>query len=323
MSENQSYVQFDPQCHSELKDRAVAAYLGLAVGDALGATLEFMTPREIQHEYGVHKEIIGGGWLRLKPGQVTDDTTMSLALGNSLIEERGINPHAIANAFSGWLRSKPVDIGHTVRRGIVHFRYGGIPIVPESETDAGNGACMRTLPIALSSLFLNEVQVRTYSRDQAHTTHNNALSDAATECIIFMIQSAMSSIDKAELRTKWVLPIVEKYPLFEFENKRQENPSGYIVETFQAVIQAFFENSNFKDSMIDVVNRGGDSDTTGAILGMLAGAYYGLEAIPAEWIDCLDPAIKQTCEQQAVELLELAVELSKQVTNHSNRAANG
>lgn len=70
---------------ADIADRAVAAYLGLAIGDALGATVEFMTPAEIRHQYGTHREMRGGGWLRLKPGQVTDDTTMSLALGRAIL----------------------------------------------------------------------------------------------------------------------------------------------------------------------------------------------------------------------------------------------
>ncbi|HSO84778.1 ADP-ribosylglycohydrolase family protein, partial [Thiocapsa sp.] len=96
--------------------RAAGAYLGLAVGDALGATVEFMTPREIREVYGEHRNLIGGGWLRLRKGRVTDDTEMSLALGNSILAAGCVDAHAIAEAFSDWMRTKPVDIGHTVRR---------------------------------------------------------------------------------------------------------------------------------------------------------------------------------------------------------------
>jgi len=308
---------------SELGERATAAYLGLAVGDALGATLEFMTPREIQLTYGTHRNIIGAGWLNLKPGQVTDDTAMSLALGECILKEKKIIPYAIADTFSHWLRKNPVDVGHTVRRGIIHFRYSGIPVVPEDEMNAGNGACMRTLPIALSTLFQEEIDIIMYSRDHTHTTHNNKLSDAATECLIFMIQGAMLGMKKADLKTKWILPLIEKFPVFEFETKHRENPSGFIVETCQAVFQAFFNNSNFEDSLIDVVNRGGDSDTTGAILGMLAGAHYGYSAIPQEWIRRLDPSIKHSCKQQSMDLIGLAFESSKREIDCNHLVVNG
>ena len=95
--------------------------LGLAIGDALGATLEFMTPREIRQCHGVHREIRGGGWLRLRAGQVTDDTEMSLALGASILARGAVDPESVAEAFSDWMRGKPVDIGSTVRRGIWMF----------------------------------------------------------------------------------------------------------------------------------------------------------------------------------------------------------
>ena len=84
----------------DIHRRALGAYLGLAIGDALGATVEFMTPREIQDTYGMHRKIIGGGWLKLKPGQVTDDTGMSLALGDAIISTNGFNTKAAADAFA-------------------------------------------------------------------------------------------------------------------------------------------------------------------------------------------------------------------------------
>ncbi len=89
------------------RDRALGAYLGVAIGDALGATVEFMTPREIAHRYGVHDKIIGGGWLKLKAGQITDDTEMSLALGKAIVENGGWNLQAVAESFAAWLRKRP------------------------------------------------------------------------------------------------------------------------------------------------------------------------------------------------------------------------
>ena len=110
---------------ANLYDRALGAYLGLAVGDALGATVEFMLPREIRHRYGEHRDIIGGGWLKLNPGRVTDDTEMSLALGRALIASNGWNANAVADEFVVWLRSKPLDVGNTCRRGIRRYMADG------------------------------------------------------------------------------------------------------------------------------------------------------------------------------------------------------
>ncbi len=287
--------------------RAVAAFLGLAIGDALGATVEFMTPREIAAQYKVHDKLIGGGWLRLQPGQVTDDTTMALALGNSILSAGRVDAHAAAHAFDAWMRAKPVDIGSTVRRGLLTFRKTGDPKMPPCEHDAGNGAAMRVLPVALATLGQSEAEVRTACRLQAHITHNNPLSDAATETLALMLRDALLGADKLDLLHGRAHPLAQQHPEFAFRAVRQRmNPSGYVVDTLQAVFQALFDTDNFEDCLIDVVNRGGDADTTGAIAGMLAGALYGPAAIPRRWLHTLDAAIRQACQAQALALMQLS-----------------
>ncbi|MFA6014490.1 MAG: ADP-ribosyl-[dinitrogen reductase] hydrolase [Gallionellaceae bacterium] len=288
-------------------DHAIAAYLGLAIGDALGSTVEFMTPREIAAQYGEHKTLCGGGWLHLKPGQVTDDTTMSLALGNSILAQSGVDAFAAAQAFDAWMRAKPVDIGNTVRRNLILFRKSGNPEAPYSDHDAGNGAAMRVLPVALATFGQPAKAVRIACRAQAHVTHHCDLSDAACETLIFMVQDALRGFDKNYLLHTYAHPLVAKYPVFKFRAVRQSsNPSGYIVDTVQAVFQSFFDTDNFEDCLIDVVNRGGDADTTGAIAGMLAGALYGLEAIPERWRVTLDDSIRRLCESQAKSLFSIS-----------------
>lgn len=285
--------------------RGVAAYLGLAVGDALGATVEFMTPAEIRHEYGVHQNMIGGGWLKLKAGEITDDTEMSLALGDAILSAGKIEAVSIAEAFSNWMRGKPKDIGNTVRRGIVQYRRTGQTEMSESEHDAGNGACMRCLPIALATLGSPWQTVQTASRLQAHITHHNALSDAGTECILHMLQAAIAGQPLTGLE-QFAHQLVAQYPVFEYRQRRRDNPSGYIVDTLQAVFQALFSTDSFEAALVEVVNRGGDADTTGAILGMVAGAYYGQDSIPPRWLQRLDPGIRSRCTAQARALYQLA-----------------
>jgi ADP-ribosyl-[dinitrogen reductase] hydrolase len=287
-----------------LKRRAIGAYLGLAVGDALGGTVEFMTPREIQAEYREHRDMIGGGWLRLRKGQITDDTEMSLALGASIIEAEGqIVATQIAEAFSQWMRRKPIDIGHTVRRGLAHYRQTGETCVNENDYDAGNGACMRCLPIALATLGANADAVHQANCIQAHITHHNELSDIGTLYVIRMTQTALLGGGKEELK-QLANELVEAEKRFAYTKKRTENPSAFIVDTLRAVLQALFATDSFESALIDVVNRGGDADTTGAILGMITGAYYGLEAIPARWLRHLDAKISSQCIEQAQQLLK-------------------
>ncbi|HLO62104.1 MAG TPA: ADP-ribosyl-[dinitrogen reductase] hydrolase [Azonexus sp.] len=288
---------------SPLLERATAAYLGLAIGDALGATVEFMTPSEIRQQYGVHRDIVGGGWLRLKAGQVTDDTTMSLALGDAILAHGRVDAKAAADAFDAWMRAKPVDIGNTIRRNLITYRKTGNPEAPPSEHDAGNGAAMRVLPVALATYGQAEDAVRVANAAQAHTTHHNALSDAACEVLILMVQDFLAGKAAATVERERVAPFIERFPVFAYDRKRRDNPSGFVVETLQAVLQAFFATDNFEDCLIDVINRGGDADTTGAIAGMLAGARYGLAAIPRRWRNDLDGTIHQRCRDQAQGLI--------------------
>jgi ADP-ribosyl-[dinitrogen reductase] hydrolase len=286
-----------------VRDRAVGAYLGLAVGDALGATTEFMTPREIAHHHVVHRDLIGGGWLKLKAGAVTDDTEMALALGEAILGCNGaVEAGAVAEAFSRWMRGRPVDIGNTVRRGISHYRRTGVPHVDEHPEDAGNGACMRCLPIALLNWQRGEDRLLRDSRAQAHVTHHCATADAGTESVLRMLVEALRG-KPPEILLQTARHLVMQYPGFAFEKGRTENPSGWIVETLQTVFQCLFGNDSFETVLIDVVNRGGDADTTGAIAGMLAGAIHGRAAIPRRWLDALDADVRSACERQALQLL--------------------
>lgn len=288
-----------------LQERALGAYIGLAVGDALGATTEFLTPREIQERYGLHDTICGGGWLHLKPGDVTDDTEMSLALGASIVSHGTVKASAVAEAFSNWMRKKPIDIGNTVRRGIIHYRTTGEAAVSVNEYDAGNGACMRTLPVALLCCHASDEELCEVSRLQAHTTHNNPLADAGTETVLKMLVRLLRDGEKVDLQS-FTAQLVNDYPQYRYDKRQAVNPSGYIVETLQVVFQAFFDHDDFPSILVDVVNRGGDADTTGAIAGMLAGACYGLKSIPQQWRSKLNPKVKRACTQQTHDLLALA-----------------
>ncbi len=285
--------------------RVRGSYLGLAVGDALGATVEFMTPNEIRHQHGVHNQIIGGGWLRLPKGQVTDDTTMALALGQAIIDSGSIEAPAIAQAFDNWMRAKPVDIGHTVRSGLMRYRRTGETNAPEDEMSAGNGACMRCLPIAIATLGWCEAEVRQASKIQAHITHNNPLSDAGTETVILMIQALYNGLSLNQQLHQYVQPLATKHSEFAFRKRPCQNPSGFIGHTLRVVFEALFDTDTFEGCVVEAVNRGGDADTTGAIAGMLAGAYYGEQAIPRRWLRALNSEVTKQCSDQALALKSL------------------
>lgn len=282
---------------------ARAAYLGLAIGDALGATTEFMTPCEIKVKHKVHRKIIGGGWLYLKPGMVTDDTEMSLALGKALLLAGQWDLKGIAENFLAWMKSKPIDIGATCRRGISDYRLKGQLEVPYNEWDAGNGAAMRMAPVALFTLG-DSLLLKEYAIKQAHLTHNHTLSDAACVVIGGMVQQGILGTDRHKLH-ETTRELVAEYPSFRFNNYRG-NASPYVVDTLQTVFHYLFSTANFEECLIGVVNQGGDADTTGAIAGMIAGAFYGMDAIPARWLKKLNKEVKDEAENQAVKLVKLS-----------------
>ena len=284
-------------------NRARAAFLGLAVGDALGATTEFMTPGEIKAKYKVHRKIIGGGWLYLKPGQVTDDTQMSLALGKALLIAGRWDLKGVADHFLGWMKSKPIDIGATCRRGIRNYMLKGDLEVPNNEWDAGNGAAMRMAPVALFSLGDDQL-LQKYAVEQAHLTHIHALSDAACVAIGRLVQQAMLGADRHVLH-ETVSLLVDEYNSFRFQDYRG-NAGSYVVDTMQTVLHYFFSTGSFEECLIGIVNQGGDADTTGAIAGMIAGAFYGLDAIPARWLKKLNKDVRKEVEAQSQQLVVLS-----------------
>lgn len=285
-------------------DRALGSYLGLAVGDALGATVEFMTAGEIATQYRVHRQMVGGGWLRLKAGQVTDDTQMCLALGRAILVSRGWNLQAVANAYVDWMRSKPVDIGNTCRRGLRRFMQDGSLCGRQPcEEEGGNGAAMRNLPVALATLGDEAALVRR-SIEQAHLTHWHPLSDAATVMLGRITQRLLLGGTKAEVR-ELADELVSEHRQFAFA-PWPGRTSGYIVDTVQTVFDGFFSTADFESCLIRVVNRGGDADTTGALAGQLAGALYGVQAIPGRWIRQLDRRVNAAIRTQSADLVQLA-----------------
>jgi len=288
---------------SLLLDRAVGAYFGLAVGDALGATVEFMTRREIEVKYGELNRIVGGGWLRLKPGQVTDDTAMSLALGRALIRANGFALKEVCDEFVGWFHSRPVDIGNTCRRGISRYLANGTMTKTYNEGDAGNGACMRNLPVALATLGAGG-DLAQWTLDQCHITHNHPLSDDATLAIGRMIHSLLGGGGVKDCR-RHANDLIDKHRTFRFAPYRG-GASPYIVDTVRTVLHFYFGTDTFRSCLVEVVNQGGDADTTGAIAGMLAGATYGLSQIPQVWLQKLDTKVAAEIRRQVPALLAIA-----------------
>lgn len=280
--------------------RAQASLLGGAVGDALGATTEFMKPEQIRERIGVHREITGGGWLNLLPGQVTDDTEMTLCVARGIVHAGKWNLAAIADRFAHWLSGEPPDVGATCRRGILEYVGTRRLAAAPNEWDAGNGAAMRVAPVALYTLGDEELLYRR-AVEQAHITHNHPLSDTACVAVGRLIQQGLLRTPLAGLRAT-AEELSALHPEFRFEGYDGES-SAYVADTLRTVLDAFFSTESFEDCLVKTVNRGGDADTAGAIAGAIAGARYGLAAIPRRWVNALAPGLREELSALAEELV--------------------
>jgi ADP-ribosyl-[dinitrogen reductase] hydrolase len=309
-----------PDPSPDLWDRALGAYLGFAIGDALGATVEFMRPREIAQQYGVHRDMIGGGWLKLPVGQVTDDTTMSLALGDALLA--GGDPalrafvtsgdealvRSIGDSYVRWLKGKPVDCGNTCRRGIQRYLREGTLAGPFNPGDGGNGALMRNLPAALATLG-DDAAFEKLSMAQARLTHNHPFSDSATVGLGQLLRLLLKGTDHAT-NLQWIAQWVEANAVFRFAPYR-DRATAYVVDTVQTVLHYFCLHEGFEDALVATVNQGDDADTTGAIVGMLAGARCGASHLPRRWLERLQPTTVQAITAQTRGLLTLSQTLQE------------
>lgn len=290
-------------------DRIKGALYGVAVGDALGGPLEFM-PREAVHRAypdGL-RDMVGGGWLNLKPGETTDDTAMTLCVAEGIAAAETAAKdgsasddeltHQIGERFIGWLRSDPPDVGATCRSAILradrNLSKGLKPaqawlraaesLGPNQE---GNGALMRCV---YPGLWYPDSESAVHAaRLQAHLTHSGPQSAAI--CAWYAMIIWMYTCGAFE-------PLLSDCPVAADPVSRDWSPSGYVVDTMRAVILAMQEPT-FEQTLVTAVNFGGDADTAGAIAGGLAGAKYGFKAIPKRWVAALDPALHAELDKLA------------------------
>lgn len=251
-------------------DRIKGAVYGFAIGDAMGATTEFMTEEQIKRRHGKVTNIVGGGWLNLPAGQVTDDTQMTLCVMDAIMAANG-DSDAFRNKcidnFIDWFRNGPLDVGSQCAMGIIDLIGGVLP----SKTDrAGNGSLMRALPCALVDRFnWNDVQSR--------LTHNNDMCSSVVQNYTRLIQNLLNG----------------KYT---YVKRDLLAPSGFILNTFNNALYWANEES-FEDAIVGAVNHGGDSDTIAAIAGSIAGAKFGYDAIPKRWVNQLDNDVKAKLDE--------------------------
>ena len=284
-----------PDAAARLPDRFLGVLLGLAVGDALGAPLEFQPARTPEHYL---TEMIGGGWQKLAPGEWTDDTQQALCIVESLLTKRVFDPDDIARRFVIWMQSSPKDIGLHTRRVLDAIRQGDSwetasreaqALAPEN---APNGSLMRCAPLAL--FFCRHPEyVASLSPVLSRITH--AHPDCEWSCVFLnvaivgllsglgrseAVELAYDAIDGGSQALKDRIGLAMQ-PTCEIA------PTGYVLDTLEVAVWAFLHTTTFEDAVINAVNRGADADTVGAVVGALAGARYGMSSIPSRWLIAL------------------------------------
>ena len=284
-------------------DRFRGALLGLAVGDALGMPIEFCD-RDSQHVTGMQ----AGGPFNLKVGEWTDDTSMALCLAYSLLHMRGFDAKHQMDCYSYWYRygaygsnGKCFDIGGTVRTAIERYLHSGDPYAGSNHPHtAGNGSIMRLAPVVLF-YFRDFESAMHHAELSSRTTHQAVEAVDACRYLAALLLGALKGEDKSVLLGERYTPIPgywDRYPLapkiddiargaYKTKPRDQIKSTGYVAHTLEAALWCFHRHATFAEGALEAVNLGEDSDTTGAVYGQLAGAYYRETGIPDDWLRVL------------------------------------
>ena len=288
----------------ETLDRFRGCLLGLAIGDAVGTTLEFKAPGSFKPL----TDMIGGGPFRLKPGQWTDDTSMALCLAASLTECRGFDARDQMRRYVKWWREGYMsstgffsDIGGTTAEALRIFERTGNPFAGSTDPGkAGNGSLMRLAPVPMF-YFKSPGEAMERAGESSQTTHGAQTAVDACRYFSGLLVGALGGVDKETLLSPRYCPVKgywDKHPLhpeilavaegsFKEKDPPQIRGTGYVVESLEAALWAFDRASSFRKAILMAVNLGDDADTTGAVCGQLAGAFYGSEGLPKKWASLL------------------------------------
>ena len=283
----------DPAVISGIPDRVAGCLVGLAIGDALGAPLEFMARREVRRKFpeGLRDMIPSALW---DAGEYTDDTQMALLIAESLIEEKGFVALDIARQFQYWAQTAK-DVGIQTRAVVNMARYGEDPegcssqyFADHADSSAGNGALMRCAPIALFFLDSHNDLVK-FSRASARLTHGDPKAQSSCVILNSWIRGAiLTAVRDGRTRALALLDASEslvwrKLESIETYQEEEISSSGYTVHTLEAAAWSFLTTESFEEAVVRAANLGDDADTVAAVCGALAGAYYGYSAIPERW----------------------------------------
>lgn len=283
------------------RQKILGSALGLAVGDALGAGLEFMQPSEIEKRHGRVTDLLGGGAFGWRPGETTDDTALALCLADTYVATGRFDASVFGERLIDWYATNPPDVGNLTRDAIRRIQDGtpaleaGVQAWEASgRYSAGNGSVMRCAPTAWAR-FRDEETLDRESRDQSIVTHADPRCQDSCVVVNRLIAAAL-------LESEPVLPsnLDERTEEMLKMDEWTLPTTGYCLHTMQNAVVAARRNLNFEDALIDVVNCGDDADTTAAVVGAVLGAQQSVEAIPDRWLDVLIDRDRITATAKAI-----------------------
>ena len=277
----------------QVKDRLLGSFLGLAIGDAVGTTVEFRA----RDTFEPVTDMVGKGPFNLPAGYFTDDTSMALCLAESLIEYPLLDRNDLLSRFSKWYREgvnsptgRCFDIGTTTRSAIVNWEKAGSVLNNTGPWDAGNGSIMRLAPAVIKYHDDRDRAIATAIM-QGETTHGSVEACDSCDLLARVLLTAYVTDDKnavlnVDTQDGWADNV--KNILKTLDVSRDEvKSSGYVIHTLHAAMWCFKNTDNFRDAILLATNLGEDADTVAAVTGQIAGAFYGMSGIPIMWLDKL------------------------------------
>lgn len=317
---------------SDPTDRFRGCLLGLAIGDAVGTTLEFRSPGTFEPL----TDMVGGGPFQLEAGQWTDDTSMALCLAESLVERQGFDALDQLERYRRWYdeghlssTGRCFDIGNTTRTALERYK-GALernePLTPEfgptAPNTAGNGSIMRLAPVPIAFAGDPGTAVE-LAAESSRTTHGTLEAVDACRYLGALLVGALRGESKETLLSERYTPapgLWEEHPLapaidevacgsFKDRDPPKIKGAGYVVRSLEAALWAFPRTDDFRSGCLAAVNLGDDADTTGAVYGQVAGAFYGASGLPTRWLGKL--AMRDEIEEFGLQILNLPRQLQR------------
>ncbi len=298
-----------------LKDRYLGSFLGMAIADYVGSGYEFKS-RDSFKAAGPMPSYKGTWGLPI--GSYTDDSSMALCLADSFLSNNGFDAADQLERYIRWRENgenssvgRCFDIGSTCSGALLRYYRDKSLFAKIDEYGNGNGSLMRLAPIPLIYRENSELRKK-YARLQSLVTHGGALAMDCCEVYADLIAYALGGANKLALwrvckdHSRYYAGLdircTQAMDNLQLKKRSQINSGGFVLDSFEAALWCIFQTDTFEEAVLSGVNLGGDTDTTAAIIGQLAGAIYGIQGIPSQWVN--DLVHRNRFEELATQMLE-------------------